>query len=132
MEIVTVPVERDLLGEGPVWDERRQALFWSDQLGRKVRSYTPATGEYREWGVPKPLGCIALTEGDALLIALADGFYRLDVSTGEVSCLIEVPQPRPGVRLNDGRCDRSGRLVSGSVVTDGGAQIGRASCRERV
>lgn len=124
MEIVTVPVERDLLGEGPVWDDRRQALYWSDQLGRKVRRYTPATGEYREWVVPKPLGCIALTDADWLLIALADGFYQLDLATGEAACIAKVPQLRAGVRLNDGRCDRSGRLVSGSVVTDGGGPDG--------
>lgn len=125
MRIETVPVERDLLGEGPVWDARIQALYWADQLGRKVRRLTPATGEVREWPVPKDLGCIALTENvDRVLIALGDGFYWLDLASGACACFVAVPQPRPGVRLNDGRCDRSGRLVAGSVTTDGGEPAG--------
>ena len=121
MQITRVPVERDKLGEGPVWDSRLQALYWGDQLTNKVRRWVPATGEYREWEVPKTLGCIALTQGADLVIALADGFYRLDLVSGECRCIAQVAQPRPGVRLSDGRCDRSGRLVAGSVVTDGGA-----------
>lgn len=121
MRIETVAVDRDLLGEGPVWDPRLQALYWSDQLGRRVRRLVPASGEYREWHVPKELGCIALTHDvDMVVIALADGFYRLDLASGECACLASVPQSRPGIRLNDGRCDRSGRLIAGSVTTDGG------------
>lgn len=126
MQIDIVPVERDLLGEGPVWDPRLQVLYWSDQLGKRVRRLAPATGEYREWTVDKPLGCIALTQDvNAVVIALADGFYRLDLVSGECAQLMEVPQPRPGVRLNDGRCDRSGRLIAGSVTTDGGEGAGK-------
>jgi L-arabinonolactonase len=125
MRIDVVPVERDLLGEAPVWDVRIQALYWADQLARKVRRFAPATGDYREWPVPKDMGCIALTpDVDEVVIALADGFYRLDLRTGACACIAQVDQPRPGVRLNDGRCDRSGRLVAGSVTTDGGEPAG--------
>jgi L-arabinonolactonase len=125
MHIETVPVDRDLLGESPIWDERHQALYWSDQLGQRVRRFAPDTRAYREWPVPKPLGSIAITENDnELLVVLADGVYILDLKSGECRCLLEVAQPRPGVRLNEARCDHAGRLIVGSVVTDGGDAVG--------
>jgi L-arabinonolactonase len=125
MQIHAIPVERDSLGESPVWDERARALYWSDQLGKRVRRFEPAAGVYREWPVPKTLGSLALTEDEnVLLVVLSDGFYRLDLSSGVCSCIREIPQPRPGVRLNEGRCDRAGRLIAGSVVTDGGDAVG--------
>jgi L-arabinonolactonase len=125
MQIETIAVDRDLLGESPIWDDRVRALYWSDQLGQRVRRFAPATGAYCEWKVPKLLGSIALTEDDnELLVVLADGFYRLDLTSGLCNCLLEVRQPRPGVRLNEGRCDRAGRLIAGSVVTDGGDPVG--------
>jgi L-arabinonolactonase len=125
MRIETIPVDRDLLGESPIWDDRVEALYWSDQLGKRVRRFAPATGAYREWQLPKLLGSIALTENDnELLVVLADGCYKLDLTSGQCNCLIEVPQARPGVRLNEGRCDHAGRLIAGSVVTDGGDAVG--------
>jgi sugar lactone lactonase YvrE len=125
MQIDTVPVDRDLLGESPIWDERIQALYWSDQLGQRVRRFSPANGSYAEWPMPKLLGSIALTDnGNVLLAVLADGVYTLDLTSGVCTRLVEIPQARPGVRLNEGRCDHSGRLIAGSVVTDGGDAVG--------
>ncbi|WP_150798409.1 SMP-30/gluconolactonase/LRE family protein [Pseudomonas fluorescens] len=125
MQVEAVDVERDLLGEGPVWDARINALYWADQLGKRVRRLNPATGEYSEWKVDTVLGCIVLTsEINVLLIALTDGLYTLDLRNSHFSRIVHLPQPRTGVRLNDGRADRSGRLIFGSVTTDGGEPAG--------
>ena len=125
MQIETIPVDLDLLGESPIWDDRAAALYWSDQLGKRVRRFAPATGAYHEWPVPKLLGSIALTEDDnELLVVLADGIYKLELTSGQCDRLKEVAQPRPGVRLNEGRCDHAGRLITGSAVTDGGDAVG--------
>lgn len=125
MQIQAVDIERDLLGEGPVWDSRINALYWADQLGKRVRRLNPDTGEYNEWAVTDALGCIALTNDvEVLVIALSEGLHRLELRTGECQRILHVPQPRPGVRLNDGRADRAGRLIFGSVTTDGGTPAG--------
>lgn len=124
--IAQVPVSRDLLGESPVWDWRSQTLYWADQLGRKLRSYAPTSGEVREWTLPHELGCVALTVDPAvLLVAQPDHYVRLHTGSGELSRFLSLAQPRPGVRLNDGRCDRYGCLIAGSVTTDGGPGAGR-------
>jgi L-arabinonolactonase len=125
MHIEAVPVERDLLGESPVWDHRIGALYWADQLGRKVRRYHPTTGELHEWSMPRELGCVALTSDvNTLLVAQPDAYELLSLESGASHTLVTIPQPRPGVRLNDGRCDRSGGLIGGSVTTDGGSAAG--------
>jgi L-arabinonolactonase len=120
MHIETLPTGRDMLGESPVWDERIQALYWADQLGQKVRRFSPITGIIHEWATPDKIGCIGLGEDESLMLALADGFYRLDLITGACKMFAAARQSRPGIRLNDGRCDRSGRLIVGSAVTDEG------------
>ncbi|MEO1290454.1 MAG: SMP-30/gluconolactonase/LRE family protein, partial [Chloroflexota bacterium] len=32
------------LGEGPLWDERENILYWVDILGCALHRYNPATG----------------------------------------------------------------------------------------
>ena len=50
-------------------------------------------------------------------MSLARGFHFLDFKTGEVS-LIHDPEPdRPNNRLNDGKVDKQGRFVAGSMDT---------------
>ena len=126
MRIEIVPIERDLLGEAPVWDDRIGTLYWADQLGRKVRAYDPVSGGVRDWAMPDVVGCVVPTDDiGKLLVAQPERYVLLDLATGGVETFVTIAQPRPGVRLNDGRCDRAGRLIGGSVTTDGGEAAGR-------
>lgn len=107
--------ERDLLGESPIWDGRERALYWVDIRGRRVQRLG-AEGDLRTWATPQEVGSIALAAPGQLLLALADGFSRLDLASGAVTPLAGVTHPRPPMRLNDGRTDREGRFVCGSMV----------------
>ncbi len=119
MQIEQLPIDRDKLGEGPFWDHRIGALYWVDHLGPTVRRYLPATGEVKDWTAPKTIGCACLTQNTGQLVAaLADSFALLDLETGIWREVAKVRQPRPAVRLSDGRADRSGGFVVGSAVTD--------------
>lgn len=119
MRIDQLPLERDKLGEGPFWDHRIGGLYWLDHLGPSVRRYLPASGEVREWQLPKKGGCACLTDDeDRLVVALADSFAILDLDTGRCEEIASVPQTRPAIRLSDGRADRSGAFVVGAAVTD--------------
>ncbi len=107
--------ERDLLGESPVWDAREDALYWVDSRGRRVQRHAP-DGRLRSWTTPQDVGSIALSAAGQLLLALADGFSMLDLASGSIRPLAEVVHPRSPMRLNDGRTDREGRFVCGSMV----------------
>lgn len=114
IEIVTPT--RDQLGECPLWDDQAQALYWIDSHAQLVRRLVPASGAYREWHLPTAIGSIALCDSGRLLVALAHGFSYLDLESGAVTPLAGVTHVAERIRLNDGRTDRAGRFVCGSLV----------------
>jgi L-arabinonolactonase len=122
IEIVTG--KRDELGECPLWDERTKSLFWIDSHARLVRRITPASGEYREWLLPTAIGSIALCESGRLLVALASEFSYLDLVTGQLERIAGVTHVEEKIRMNDGRTDRAGRFVAGSLVMGRNEKLG--------
>ena len=105
---------RDRLGECPLWDTRDQSLYWIDSKARLVRRLR--NGEYRQWATPSDVGSIALTQHGRLVLSLEDGFHLLELGTGATRRLAEIRHPGPRMRMNDGRTDRQGRFVAGSMV----------------
>ena len=110
-----ISTSADLLGESPVWDSERQRLYWVDGVSRRVRSYEPASGVTCDWNVPSTIGSVALGQDETLVVALVDGIYRLDLTSGAVTPLFRPEPADPRVRLNDGKMDRFGRFLCGSM-----------------
>ncbi|MGY8660791.1 SMP-30/gluconolactonase/LRE family protein [Bradyrhizobium sp. UFLA05-109] len=103
------------LGESPVWDVTQQRLYWVDGVSRRIHGYEPERGIARHWDVPSMVGSVGLAKGDGLIVALADGIYRLDLGSSELTALFQ-PEPRdPRVRFNDGKVDRWGRFLCGTM-----------------
>lgn len=122
------PVERVgsavcAVGESPLWAPQERALYWVDIEGRRLHRWQAGAGE-RQWSLPQRPGCIALHEQGGLICALEDRIVRLtpvDDAGGALVAdegLASVEHPQPGMRFNDGRCDRAGRLWVGSMVMD--------------
>ena len=105
------------LGEGPLWDVEEQRLYWIDSFDGRVFRCTADGREVRAWDVPQKIGSMCLRRSGGAVVSLARGFHFLDFRTGDVS-LIHDPEPdRPDNRLNDGKVDRQGRFVAGSMDT---------------
>jgi len=115
LRVSRVSAKADLLGESPVWDAERRRLYWVDGVSRLIRAYDPDTGAFLEWSTPSTVGSIALGAGSTLVAALVDGIYRLDLVTGVFSPLFRPDPPDPAVRFNDGKNDRQGRFLCGSM-----------------
>jgi len=113
--IERLDVAPDMLGESPVWDPLAATLYWVDTVNRKVRAYHPASGRESFWMTPSVVGSIALGEDDSLIVALQDGFYRLRLETSQVELLWRVEADDPRTRFNDGKLDRAGRFLCGSM-----------------
>ncbi|MGH8079690.1 MAG: SMP-30/gluconolactonase/LRE family protein, partial [Lysobacter sp.] len=84
------------------------------------------------WTLPDRLGSFALCESGRLLLGLAKGLYLADPREAEdraaldPQALIAVDAEQPTLRINDGRADRHGRFVFGTLNEDPGrAPIGR-------
>lgn len=102
------------LGECALWCERTGRLLWTDIPAARLWAHTPSTGATRSWPMPERLCSFALTgSDDRLLLGLASGLAFFTFSSGAVRRIAEVEADLPGMRLNDGRCDRQGRFVFG-------------------
>ena len=109
------------VGESPVWRAADQAFYWTDIPGRVLWRWTPGSGDTEHWALPQMAGCIA-PRGDGWLLAMETGLYACGPLRPGEPCL---PQPLasvrhdlPGMRFNDGRCDRQGRFWAGTMVMD--------------
>ncbi len=116
---------RCTLGEGPVWHAAEQALFWTDIAGQRLWRYGALDGATESWPLPDRLACFALCASGGLLLGLAKGLYwaRLDAAPGEtiVAELVTAVEPdQSTTRLNDGRTDRDGNFVFGTLNEDAG------------
>lgn len=114
MEITRLPLARCSVGEGPVWDEAEQALYYIDILEQRVMRWDPASGEHRSWSVPAMVGSMALREQGGAIVALPDGIHALDLDSGTVAGLALFDPPDPSIQLADGKVDRAGRFVFGT------------------
>lgn len=105
----------DMLGESPVWDVENGWLYWVDGFSRRVRRYEPASGAFREWKTPSMVGSVALGKGETLVVGLTDGLYMLDLHDGAFSPMFRPEPVDPRIRFNDGKIDREGRFLCGSM-----------------
>jgi len=110
----------NLLGEGPVWDEREGRLYWVDGTGRRVGKPSlwrmdPKKGKVENWSLEHDVGALALRERGGSVLALDDGFYFFDFDTSRLELIQLVDAEQPRTRLNDGKCDRRGRFFAGGM-----------------
>ena len=103
----------DELGEGPLWSESEQALYWLD-ISRKQLHRRTLAGASARWDLPGRPGCVENLTGGDLVLTLDQGVHRFEIKTGATSLLCPV-RLAAGVRFNEGKVDPSGRLWFGSM-----------------
>ncbi|WP_422026545.1 SMP-30/gluconolactonase/LRE family protein [Roseovarius sp.] len=108
------------LGESPLWDTRRNRLFWIDCLGQTLWSANADGGDPRSWNLPDVIGSIGLCEDGRLVVGFARGFALVTPGQGgaEVEWIGDPDPDNSGTRLNDGKVDRQGRFWCGTMNID--------------
>jgi sugar lactone lactonase YvrE len=104
------------LAEGPIWDDRTGRLVWVDILGRRIHATDPETGDTSSIETPLHVGAVAARAAGGFVAALQDGFWIL--GDGPARRIATVPEARPGLRFNDGKCDPAGRFWAGTMAYD--------------
>lgn len=117
---------RHALGEGPAWSERHGALFLVDIPARQVIRWRPGEPA-RSWTMPEPVSAAIPRRAGGLVVTLASQVALLDLDDDPDAArpaTLARPDPDPGNRANEARCDAAGRLWLGTmqnnIVPDGG------------
>jgi L-arabinonolactonase len=108
------------LGEGILRDDALGVLWWTDIQESLLWRHDPATGQERQWPLPQRLGSFVLTdEPGVLMLGLAKHVARFDTRTHTITLLADVEPTNPTTRVNDGRADRAGNYVFGTMHEGG-------------
>lgn len=111
------------LGEGLQWHAPSGRWWWTDIQGACLHAWTPGAGAALQLRLPERVGCFVHGRSGALVLALAKRVARLTLpdpqATGSIAVQPEEIAPLetqlPTTRANDGRCDRSGAFVFGTL-----------------
>lgn len=103
------------LGEGPVWDEQEQCLWWTDIHDGKIYKTDHATGHTTPFDIGIHVGTIGLREAGGLLLATTDGVATFNPTTQKLTMITNPESDKPNNRFNDGKPDPSGGFYFGSM-----------------
>lgn len=107
------------LGEGPLWDPNRQALYWVDSLAPRLFRNDFASSRTETWDLPgRSVGSLAVREKGGLVLAMDQGLYFFDPDNDAYEVIAQPLQGREHLRLNDGKVDPFGAFVTGALNID--------------
>jgi len=115
MDVRAIVDCRNLLGEGPLWDVEDQKIHWIDSLGNKVFRANADGSGVEMWHVPGKIGSMAIRKKGGAILSLQNGFHEFDFKTGQCRLIVDPEPDDPHTRLNDGKVDRKGRFIAGSM-----------------
>jgi sugar lactone lactonase YvrE len=115
VEIIRVGMGVDRLGEGLLWDAAEDTLYWCDAVAGLLHRLGPGETEPLTVEIGMAIGAIALRQSGGGVAALEDGFYFLDLSTGVSQPIARFDSDRGDMRFNDGKVDRQGRFLAGTM-----------------
>lgn len=124
-EVRAIGEAHALLGEGPVWSPRDNALYWVDILAPAIHQLDAASGALRETRLGSMVSMVVPMASGGLLAATPAGLMAMAPDTGRMTLFAHPESTRPGNRYNDGKCDRRGRLWISSM--DMGAMANRGN-----
>ena len=104
-----------LLGESPLWHPGEQALYYCDIPGRSLRRFDRVSAALVQWDFDTEPASLAPMLDGSLLLAMRDGLWRFDPTTGQRTRLAEPPYDKAVERFNDGKCDPQGRFWVGTI-----------------
>ncbi len=111
------------LGEGLQWHAATGRWWWTDIEASTVYAWTPGTPDTLRVRLPERVGSFVHTRSGALLLGMARRLAWLRLSdlqaSGDVPAepetIVTIEAQLPTTRVNDGRCDRDGNYVFGTL-----------------
>jgi sugar lactone lactonase YvrE len=102
-------------GESPVYDDRRDALWFCDIVRHELHRISLATLEAQKWDFPSEVCSLGLAESGRLVVALRNEVGLFDPDSGDYRKLAEIEADRQDTRLNDGKIGPDGAFWVGTM-----------------
>jgi sugar lactone lactonase YvrE len=115
MEFELVVDGCNIVGEGPVWDDRRHCLWWTDIMNRVLFRLDWPGRALASFAMPRRLASIGLCESSRLVLGFEDGVYLHEPGSERFDCLALIESDIPTNRLNDGKVGPDGAFWVGSM-----------------
>lgn len=106
---------KSILGEGPVWDWKRQKLFWVDIEGKKLHRLTPTQQKHTEWAFDEMVGAAVPVNDGKLLLAIESGLVSFDLESEALTTLHVLENTDRAIRFNDGKVGPNGDFWIGTM-----------------
>ncbi len=104
------------LAETPIWDARISKWYWTDLFTGDVHRFNPVTGGDELFRTGQLIGSAIPTDDiNKLMVSLQSGLHLLDLSTGNLTFIVDPENGNPDNRYNDTRVDARGRVFMSSV-----------------
>ena len=108
-------------GESPVWVAEESALYWLDIPVGKIYRWHASSDALSQWQMPEMVGSMAMCTHGGWIVAMETGIYQVQLNPHGACThtkLADVEHAIQPMRFNDGRCDRQGRFLSGTMFND--------------
>jgi sugar lactone lactonase YvrE len=110
---------RAVLGEGPVWDDRGERLYWVDIERGELHSCGHDGAGAASVRTGGRICCIVLrSDGPGVAAGLERSIALVEPAPLRVTPLAKFPELPARVRCNDGKCDPAGRFWIGTYNMD--------------
>jgi sugar lactone lactonase YvrE len=98
------------LSETPIWHQGKKVLYWTDVFSGDFHIFDLGKGVDKVFNPGGMIGSAIPCEDGRVLLLLENGLNLFDPEKGVLEHLIDPEPGRDENRLNDGRCDKAGRV----------------------
>lgn len=102
-----------IVGESPLWDAGRNALWYIDIHGQRLRRLDYASGRSSDTVLPQQPGALVQADDGSLIGCMSDGIYRFSEKM-EMESLF-APLKLAGPRFNDAKAGPDGAIYGGTI-----------------
>jgi sugar lactone lactonase YvrE len=139
------------VGESLIWHAKQQAIYWVDITAKTLHRYNLSSAQHFFWDTPEMLGCIALRINGGLIAGAETGLLHINFSNDnqlinttnklntvnttdkidtiniKTNFVAAATHTAQSMRFNDGRCDRQGRFLASTMVSNQTVGLGNPS-----
>ncbi len=107
--------QRAILGESLLWNAATASWWWTDIDANFIYCWKSGSEAVQSFSMPDKVGSFVFCASGKMLLGLTKQLAWFDTQTGAVSPFLDVETELARTRINDGRTDRAGNYVFGTI-----------------